>query len=161
MTLGDLLPIGTYLHSSLTESQFQAECGLGWVLADGRVATGSRWSTLTGNANLPDTRGTFLRAKNNGSTRNPDGELGLGVYTADKYTSHNHAQTYSNGSSTTETRISDGGSGFTLSSAHIGSSSASVGNGTGSLTNSQKTSSTGGNETAPKSIITNIFIRIN
>jgi hypothetical protein len=80
-TIKDDAPVGAILHSNLTEAQFQAEQGAGWVLADGRSVTGSRYETVTGNANIPDLRGRFLRGKNNGRNdglENPGGELNLG-----------------------------------------------------------------------------------
>lgn len=85
-TLVRLLPVGTYMQSMLTEVQFQAEAGSGWVLADGRSVVGSRYETITGSANIPDARGTFLRSKNNGradGNQNPDGDLTLGQFTGD------------------------------------------------------------------------------
>ena len=158
INIGSILPVGTIIHSMLSTAQFATEYGDNWVLADGRSVTGTKYALITGLTALPDMRGRFLRGK---GANNPDGDLALGVYTADKYADHNHVQTYSNGASTTETRISNGGSGYTLSSSHIGSSSASVGSSTPSLTTTQKTGSSGSNETAPKSITVNIFIRIN
>lgn len=143
MTLGDLLPIGSVIHSMLTEAQFQAEAGLGWVLADGRNVSTSRYKDITGNTTIPDMRGAFLRAKNNGSTRNPDGDLALGAYTADKLASHSHTFTIGGSSS-----ASNGGYGRAITDSAFSSNSANTG-------------ASGGNETAPKSITVNIFIRIN
>ena len=79
-TIKDDAPLGAILHSILDEAAFQAEQGSGWILCDGRDVTGSRYETVTGNANIPDLRGRFLRGKNNGRVAgaNPDGELNLG-----------------------------------------------------------------------------------
>lgn len=68
-TLWVWTPLGTNLigdirTSILTESQFNSVQGFGWVLADGRSVAGSPYSALTGNANVPDLRGQFLRGKN-------------------------------------------------------------------------------------------------
>lgn len=88
--LGLVLPVGTVIESMLTEAQFQAIVGEGWILSDGRSTPGSLYSILTGFTNVPDLGGVFLRGKNNGrpafdgiiahGTGNPDGELALGTY---------------------------------------------------------------------------------
>ena len=137
INIGSILPVGTIIHSMLSTAQFATEYGDNWVLADGRSVTGTKYASVTGASTIPDMRGAFLRAKNNGSTRNPDGELSLGAYTVDKFASHNHSTD----------AIKQGGGGQTSNS---GTSfvTASIG-------------FTGGNETAPKSITVNIFIRIN
>lgn len=139
INIGSILPVGTIIHSMLSTAQFATEYGDNWVLADGRSVTGSKYASVTGLGTIPDMRGAFLRAKNNGSTRNPDGDLSLGTYSADKFASHNHS-------------INTGDK--------IGSNIISVGV-TSKDTGSVVTGSKGGNETAPKSITVNIFIRIN
>jgi hypothetical protein len=53
--------VGDVMHSMLTEEQFIAENGSGWILADGRSVVGTRYHTITGNANIPDARGRYLR----------------------------------------------------------------------------------------------------
>lgn len=78
--------LGSIKESMLTEAQFQAQHGTGWVLMDGRDVTGSAYATLTGNTTLPDARGQFLRGKNNGRSdgqQNPDGDMALGTQTED------------------------------------------------------------------------------
>lgn len=82
IVLGALLPVGSVIHSMLTEAQFQAQAGSGWVLADGRSAAGSVYNTITGAGTIPNMQGIFLRGK--GSTHNPDGNLALGAVTAAK-----------------------------------------------------------------------------
>jgi hypothetical protein len=70
--------VGDIIHSMLTEEQFILENGGGWILADGRDVTGSKYATVTGNTTVPDMRGQFLRGKNNGrldGEENPDGDL--------------------------------------------------------------------------------------
>ena len=63
-------PIGTVIQSILTQPQFDATtANTGeWVLADGRDVTGSGYATLTGNNNVPDLRGAFLRMAGTNST---------------------------------------------------------------------------------------------
>lgn len=63
---GDLNPVGAKTYSMLTEAQFQAQNGSGWVLADGRNVSGSDYHTKTGQTTVPDLRGVHLRGKNNG-----------------------------------------------------------------------------------------------
>lgn len=58
--------IGAIQSAFLTETQFQGQFGTGWILADGRSVTGSRYASLTGSASVPDLRGVVLRGKNNG-----------------------------------------------------------------------------------------------
>jgi hypothetical protein len=57
--------VGDIKQSSLTEPQFKTMLGPAeenkWVLADGRDVTGSDYATLTGNNNVPDLRGAYLR----------------------------------------------------------------------------------------------------
>ena len=82
----DMNPVGMIVQSILTEAQFQALNGTGWVLMDGRNIAGSQYATITGTSALPDARGMFLRGKNNGRSdgnQNPDGEKNLGEFTTD------------------------------------------------------------------------------
>lgn len=137
------LPVGSIVDSMLTEDQFQLQLGnpspATWVLADGRDITGTSLNLLTGQTNAPDLRGIFTRGKNNGrvdGNQNPDGNLPLGTFTDDKFESHFHVFRSPQGSG------------------------ASGSPGDGGLA-AENTSSTGGNETAPKNVTVNKFIRIN
>jgi hypothetical protein len=63
--------VGDIKTSILTEVQFKAEMGAdggGWVLADGRNVSGSRYTAITGLNNVPDLRGAYLRMAGNNST---------------------------------------------------------------------------------------------
>jgi hypothetical protein len=139
--------IGQYLESDLTLAQHQSLYGNGWVLADGVTScVGSLYETITGRTVVPDARGVFLRGKNNGSATafaNPDGDLALGTLTQDKLRAHTHSigQNLSN--------FDNGGPSDDWSRVQT----------TG--TQNVATTSTGGNETAPKSLTVNIFIKIN
>lgn len=133
--------VGDIIQSMLTEEQFVKENGAGWVLADGRSVAGSKYATLIG-ASIPDLRGQFLRGKNNGRSdgqENPDGDIALGSQTTDKFKSHNHQIKHWVNDLTGGGRI--GGS-------------ADFSN------NFFPTESTGGNETAPKNVTVNFFIKI-
>lgn len=137
------LPIGSIVDSMLTEDQFQAQIGdpspETWILADGRDITGTSLNLLTGQTTAPDLRGIFTRGKNNGrvdGNQNPDGNLALGTYTADKFLSHSHSYREPGGG---------GASGQSGDQGLIG----------------VNTGAAGANETAPKNVTVNKFIRIN
>jgi len=135
--------IGAVQPAMITEAQFQAQFGTGWVLADGRSVTGSKYTSITGNTVVPDLRGMILRGKNNGRSdgkENPDGDSTLGLYQADEFKSHDH----------TSYRAIGGG----LTQGLYGGSSLDTGN-TGN------TLGRGGNETRMKNVTVNYFIRIN
>lgn len=166
---GSDLPVGSVVHSMLTEAQFQAIKGSGWVLMDGRDVTGSSYAGLVGNNTLPDARGLFLRAKNNlrlDGKQNPDGDLVLGTFTADK-TAPNGLATASDGAhqhylGDVKGNFWDQAANYTnalnadgtpLNDIEPDSYSASAGAHTHSIT--------GDNETAPNALTVNIFIRIN
>ena len=66
---GELWMVGDVKQSILLEPAFINELPVAernkWVLADGRTVTGSRYATITGNNNVPDLRGSFLRMSGN------------------------------------------------------------------------------------------------
>ncbi len=147
--LGAILPVGSYMFSALTESQFQDYTGDGWVLADGRSCTGSEYAIKTGFTTVPDARGLFLRGKNNGrstSTGNAAGNLTLGDYQADDFKTHTHPR--SNILGTNGTHDADGGSDKYNGDPGLGTIGAA-----GDTVN--------GGETKPRNLTTNIFFRIN
>lgn len=155
MNLGSILPVGTIIHSMLTTTQFASEYGDNWVLADGRSVSGTKYALVTGLGTIPDMRATILRGKDNSRGLNPDGDLALGSYTADKFASHVHQERYDNGSGSPTpafTSVVAGGSHTTIYGSDIGLTPSAI---------PLNTSSTGSNETAPKSVTVNIFIRIN
>lgn len=97
------VPVGTILASMLDPSTFVQEVGSGWVLADGRDAAGSAYATLTGNSNIPDLRGMFLRALNVGrpadGLQDPDGAGRVaGDVQLDTFAIHRHG-TFDNAAS--------------------------------------------------------------
>jgi len=141
MEIGAILPVGTIIHSMLSTAQFATQYGDNWVLADGRSVSGSLYHTVTGSSTIPDLRGRFLRAKSHASGNNPDGDLALGTYSADKYLAHAHS---TNGN---DNPANATGSTFAFGQATV--------------TGTVATNTSGGNETAPRSITVNVFIRIN
>jgi len=155
ISIGSILPVGTIIHSMLTTTQFATQYGDNWVLADGRSVTGTLYASVTGLSTIPDMRGAFLRAKDHGVGRNADGDTSLGAYSDDKFESHVHQQKHSNGvTDVLATRATGAGGG-------IYNPIPGVGDLAGGVVVPQTTATTGSNETSPKSITVNIFIRIN
>lgn len=158
MEIGSILPVGTIIHSMLTTTQFQNEYGTNWVLADGSSCTGTKYALVTGASNVPDMRGRFLRGKSYGSGNNPDGDLSLGAYTVDKYGSHDHIERWPSSAGSAIQTV--GSPVVGASGSHYSPQSSTY------LSTTQRqdpitTTSSGSNETAPKSITVNIFIRVN
>ena len=94
------LPIGTVV-ATMTPMDTINEI---WVLADGRTAT-TEYFQATGNANVPDLRGMFLRGLNEGRVDGredpePDFEGNVriaGSYQADEFKSHSHTEDLASG----------------------------------------------------------------
>jgi hypothetical protein len=148
----------------LTEAQFQAQNGTGWVLMDGRNVSGSAYATITGSTTVPDARGMILRGKNNGrsdGSQNPDGDSSLGAYQGDNFGSHRHNYGPDGGTDGTHNRqvvfnsSPTGGSG----SSPIGFGQAF--NGGGGSGHWMGIYNSGGNETRMRNITVNHFIKIN
>jgi hypothetical protein len=111
--LGIAAPVGTFLDSLLTPAQLWSELGsptpYTWVLADGSstitsvpnapsyIVSSSTYSQVTGNTSIPDCRGVMRRGKNNGRSdgnQNPSGDLPLGQLTLDTIKSHFHTSLF-------------------------------------------------------------------
>lgn len=91
--------IGSVVSSVLTETQFQALHGTGWVLMDGRSCVGSTYATITGQSTIPDARGMVLRGKNNGRSdgnQDPSGERAVGNLQNDSIQGHYHDKSETN-----------------------------------------------------------------
>ena len=89
-------PIGTLVLSSLSEPQYQASSGPGWVLCNGQNVAGTAYAALV-SVTAPDFRGGFLRGKNNGrssATGNPAGEKAIFAGESDKFADHSHVTSY-------------------------------------------------------------------
>lgn len=155
--------IGQYLHSDLTLAQHQLLYGAGWVLADGVTScVGSTYGTVTGRTVVPDARSMILRGKNHtraDAFADPDGDKALGTQTQDKFESHTH--TY------TATAADDGTypTGVAADAVFHFRNPATIPGGisglvTDTISSTGALASTGGNETAPKTLTVNIFIKI-
>lgn len=154
--------VGDVVQSMLSEAQFQAERDGTWVLADGRSVSGSKYETITGNANIPDLRGQFLRGKNNGRADGQEdtgGERGLGNQAADKYETHTH---YTSSSGVAREialyATAQAQNTPTTTSSNILTGTGSSG-GITAITSSPITGNSS-SETAPKNVTVNFFIKI-
>lgn len=109
------VPVGTVITSFLTWIEFEAtaednKANPGgnfwtseyskWSPADGRAVPGSRFKSVTGDANVPDLRGVFVRGLNNFDTTvggvnpslgDPDAGRGRGSYQQDQIVDHTHS----------------------------------------------------------------------
>jgi len=157
--VSDPNPVGAVIHSMLTEPQFQALNGTSWILADGRSVAGSQYSSVTGVNNVPDLRGVVLRGKNNGSTRNPDGDLALGTF-QDQATAKNglydagHSHTLVN-TPTISFYGGSNGNGYNPGAAYNGP------NATPTIAAANANIQSTNNETRMRNVTVNIFIKIN
>lgn len=168
--LGILLPVGSVVPTLLSPAQFQAQQGnptapFNFILADGSAVPGSLYASVSGNANVPDLRGVFLRGRNysrSGSTGNPDGDFAPGTYQADQFASHNHGFNDPGHSHTFNQavglRINNYQAGSPLSAYdQVGSNALTINTATTGI----NISSQGGNETRAKNVTVNFMIRIN
>lgn len=93
--LADDSHVGDIQYSILSESHFQQLHGSEWELLKGQdVPADSKLHTLWGQPKLPDPRGVFLRCANhdqNPDLGNPEGELAIGTYRGDTFKKHNHS----------------------------------------------------------------------
>ena len=115
-----------------------------WVLADGRTAT-IEYFQATGNSNIPDLRGMFLRGLNEGrddGKEDPDPDFegnirSAGSYQTDEFKSHSHTEDLSTGDNV---NIFSGGS---LGGNHI-----------------VQTGITGGNESRPRNMAIFWYVKV-
>jgi hypothetical protein len=85
--------VGDIRHALMTEAQFLAENGPGWVLLDNRDIKGSKYHGQTGTPSLWDARGMIFRMKANGRSDGWQGEAGentLGGYQDQAIVNHTH-----------------------------------------------------------------------
>ena len=146
--------IGEVKQGFISEALFQSQMGSEWVLADGRDVTGSQYHTITGITTIPDTRGQFLRGKNNGRSdgkQNPDGDVVLGTQQDDTFKEHSHSVVYNSGGTVFQdgTKVFSNGGNTWANPTGLSSSTTNM------------IDNTGGNETRPKNVTINYFIKIN
>lgn len=148
--LGLALPIGSIMDTMLTVDQWNSALGNPaspfWILCDGSAVSGSKYSILTGFPNVPNLCGVMRRGKNNGRSdgdQNSFGEIPLGGFSFDSLAAHTHSY--------------DHGGPFISVESFAPTQSPAL----SYLRHSTGAASGGGNETAPKNITINSFIRIN
>ncbi|CAG8720098.1 19086_t:CDS:2, partial [Dentiscutata erythropus] len=146
--------LGEIRYSILNKEQFQELYGKEWILMDGSSISGSDLERRFGWTFVPDARGLFLRCKNNERSdglENPSGELGLGQYQADNLKSHTHVGLFV---SNIEGQWGQDAYQGEFDSHRLPTTPWGS-------TRSFYTGYTGENETCPKSITVNAFIKIN
>jgi hypothetical protein len=157
--------VGDVKYSMLTETQMQDEYGDDWILADGGDVTGSKYEALTGNSTVPDLRGVFIRGKNNSredGNENPAGENDLGDFENDTTRTPRNTAFTTNSDTHSHTftkRYGSESSGGSYVWSINGSSSSSQS--TSSDTHSHSITGGGDDETRPKNVTLNAFIKIN
>ncbi len=157
------MPIGSITTSMLTEAQFQSEIGsTKWILADGRLASGTDYGALTGVSFIPDLRGVFLRGKNNGKIggqSNPSGDLALGVYQDDEFQTHNHGGGNHTHTVPNNENLSPEATDWTV--GEWGGYNAPISTNVPTSASGAIITSQGGNETRVKNVTINYFIKVN
>ena len=156
------LPVGTVVYSMLNAATFSSQqpAGQTWILADGRSIAGLNlaYETLTQSATIPNLCGVFVRGKNNGrndGNQNPDGELVLGQFTADRFQSHDHGGGAHTHNTSTQNGAAPDFGGIIVRIPGAGTFNSAT-DSSGAIINAQ-----GGTETSPKSVTMNPFIRVN
>lgn len=85
-----IVPYGTIISSILTQTQMDVQ-NPGYYLCDGRSCVGTTYGTLYSQTSVPDMRNLFIRGKNNGRIDPLSGpELALGATQMDAFQGHNH-----------------------------------------------------------------------
>jgi hypothetical protein len=159
---GGALPVGSVVYSMLDGVTFstQQPAGQTWILADGRSIAGLNLSyeTLTRTVIIPNLLGVFIRGKNNGrndGNQNPDGDLALGQFTADRFQSHDHGGGSHSHNTSTQNGAAPQFGGLIVRIPGSGTFDSATSS-SGAIINAQ-----GGAETSPKSVTMNPFIRVN
>lgn len=137
------LGVGAVQHSLLTQTQFQAQHGDCWVKMSGQSVAGSDYETITGKSTLPNSAGRFLRDIGGNAPA-------LGETQEDAFQGHHHnAMGYGNNGGSLGP-AADGSSGD-LGQLKITSPKSDGVNGTPRTAN----------ETRPKNLGINLFVKIN
>jgi hypothetical protein len=140
--------IGEIVASMLSEAQFKDAYGKNgekWELAQGQEAPADSKYRLFVGERLPDLRGVFLRGKNHGretTTGNPEGELNVGDYRKDELGAHAHGLT----------QLGIGGNESNDPSDNVRARFRNP--------VPKTTDSFGGQETRPRNVTVNYFIRV-
>ncbi len=138
--------VGDIQISLLNPVRFKQLHGTDWVLMDGSSIANTELAAILGVNNAPDARGTFLRMKNHKQSRskgNADGELNIGEYQKDSLSKdHIHRTQYWGTCS--------GGGGGAFSCPHGGSAKSTT----------TASGPTVRDETRPRNITVNFYVKI-
>lgn len=151
-------PVGSVVSSLLSEAQFQAILGAGWILSDGRDVTGSSFQTLVGLFTAPDLRGVYLRTKDYAAGRSPSiGDPAVGTFQPTNLQPHTHGSSVvglenTHGAEWKPPDRNDGSPGFEIFPPFFDAIPTFM---------TVVIHSAGDSETRPKSMIVNYFLRIN
>jgi microcystin-dependent protein len=163
--------IGDMRHSMLSLAQFQSINGTGWVLADGSSCVGTKYQTITGNANIPDLRGRVLAGKDdmggvaaNRLTAAGSGITGTTLGAVGGVETHTLTGAQSGIPAHAHNLRADGTAVAQLGS--ISGSNGFAGGGTGFTTNTATQNNTAANasqahQNTQPTMISNIFIKVN
>ncbi len=165
--------VGDIKYSILNPTQFAAANGACWVPMDGRSITGTRLNSITGQPNVPNGGGLFIRAQDfSNSDQDPERNSGSAIasYQEQSFLSHTHGMS-TDGSHTHTGRVPEDG--YSRQSEIVAAGfGAVVADDSGTHGHNQFTTdhggshthaiySAGGNETRPKNLNFWIYIRVN
>lgn len=154
------VPVGTVIDSMLTETQIQNNYGTAWILADGRNVAGSKYASITGSSTVPDFRGRYARAKDNGSGNDANGDAALGTHRTNQNAQHNHTLTDPGHTHFTASNGTAGAGTLYAVSAAVAAVNA-FGIPQTSNTTGISIANQGGADVQVESIVVNKFIKIN
>lgn len=160
--INKVLPVGAIVSAMLTEAQFQQQCGSEWCLADGRSASGTRYNSITGNANVPDCQGRFIRGRDAAGTTDPDGTVALGTQKDSRNKTHYHElQSLSGASAGSQTVVTSWAGSITASKDASTGSAVAATDGGAVADKAFPIGPSGSADARPMNIIANYFIKIN
>jgi hypothetical protein len=159
--------VGEIRYSILTPPQFTKAYGPEWELMKGQdLPDDSDLLALWGQTQIPDSRGLFLRCSQEDrkdGLGNPDVDLKVGTYQADEFKSHDHGgKTGDDAPDHTHGHSHPGvhGDGGYDRGNKAGASWPGARTSGASERHQHVISAAGGNETRPRCIIVNAFIKI-
>jgi hypothetical protein len=164
--------VGDVKYSILDPTQFAAVNGSCWVPLKGGSIAGSKLATITGNPNLPDVGGLFIRSQEfpgaGAANQDPDrtATSTIATFQDENFKSHNHT-----GTTSTDGNHSHGMPDATALFSESPGYSGNGGDGTAAVVNTTypagnhshtlTIATNGGTETRPKNLNLWTYIRIN
>jgi len=152
--------VGEIVWSLLSETEFQKRYGAEWKLIKGQSLSGTDLESFLG-PTAPDARGDFLRLKDNGRGRDPQGDSSIGTSRSDILKSHMHYEetTTSNSTGSSSARYADNSDNF----INAGADEPITYDGDGVPKTVKRGNRVlyGSSETAPKHVLVNAFTKEN